>query len=333
MGGRSVAGPTAQPVAEGQPGRRGPVRRARLPDAHELGVQRVGGPRVARVAVGPAGARVRPGSMCAHTCCRAERQPVGFPSRSGELANAATSTGPIACSSRQRERYPDPPAAVVAGVQADLDRRGAAHHLAAPRAVAVEEFLHRRVPREVEHAPGRAERIKAVAAELEPGAGGRVAKGGQVTPGHLKQLTERSRGRRAQLKLPAGLDRERGARGKRRKIRIPNEPAACSGSSWSFGGFEDPNPARVAATCSAWTGCAGSRRSRTSHSSSTPTRSGGPVLKQIPWTCASASASVNRAPFITIPTLPDRFPRSPGCRCLASSSRPRPGTSGYRPHS
>ena len=54
-----------------------------------------------------AGALVRPGSMLAHTCCRAERQPVGFPSRNGELANAATSTGPIACSIRQRERYPD----------------------------------------------------------------------------------------------------------------------------------------------------------------------------------------------------------------------------------
>jgi len=35
---------------------------------------------------------------------RAERQPVGRPSRSGELANAATSTGPIACSSRHRQR-------------------------------------------------------------------------------------------------------------------------------------------------------------------------------------------------------------------------------------
>src|SRR5216683_2849792 len=44
---------------------------------------------------------------------------------------------------------------------------------------------------------------------------------------------------------------------------------------------------RVAGTCSAR-----SRRSQTSHSSSTPTWPGGPVLKQIPCTCASASCSV-----------------------------------------
>ncbi len=50
------------------------------------------------------GGLVRPGSIRAQTCCREETHPVGFPSRSGEFAKAATSTGPIACSSRHRRR-------------------------------------------------------------------------------------------------------------------------------------------------------------------------------------------------------------------------------------
>jgi hypothetical protein len=118
---------------------------------------------------------------------------------------------------------------VLPGVQAHLDGRGAAHHLAAPRAVTVEEFLHRGVPREVKDPPGRAQRVKAEAAQLQAGHRGRVAKGGQVAPGHLEELTERSRGRRAELKLPARLDRERGARRKGWKNRIPNESACVLG--------------------------------------------------------------------------------------------------------
>jgi hypothetical protein len=113
-------------------------------------------------------------------------------------------------------------AAVIAGIHADLDRRGAAHHLAAPRALAVEEFLHRGVPRQVEQTAGRTQRIEAVAAELEAGRRGCVTQGGQVTPGNLDELTERSGGCRAELKLSAGLYRERGTRGKRRKF-IPND--------------------------------------------------------------------------------------------------------------
>ncbi len=50
------------------------------------------------------GGRVRPGSIRDQTCCRDDSQPVGRPPRSGEFANAATSTGPIACSSRHRWR-------------------------------------------------------------------------------------------------------------------------------------------------------------------------------------------------------------------------------------
>ena len=111
--------------------------------------------------------------------------------------------------------------AVVASVHADLDRRGAAHHLAAPRALAVEEFLHRGVPRQIEQAAGRAQRVKAVAAQFQAGCRGRVTQRGQVTPGHLDELTERSGGGRAELKLPARLYCERGTRRKRRGF-IPN---------------------------------------------------------------------------------------------------------------
>ena len=46
--------------------------------------------------------RVRQGSSSVQMPCRDECIPVRRPARSGELANAATSTGPSACVSRQR---------------------------------------------------------------------------------------------------------------------------------------------------------------------------------------------------------------------------------------
>ena len=217
LGGRRAQRPgaaLAQPVAEGHPGRRGPVLRPRLADAHELGVQRVRGPRVARVTVGPGRspgpARIHVGPHLLPGRTPAGRLPV--PQRGvGERGHQ-----------HRPDRVQQPPAgavtgrarAVVAGVQAHLDGRGAAHHLAAPRAFAVEEFLHRGVPREIEQAAGRAERVEAVAAELEAGRRGCVTQCGQVTPGDLVQLTQGSGGSRAELELPAWLERERGTRGK-----------------------------------------------------------------------------------------------------------------------
>ena len=112
-------------------------------------------------------------------------------------------------------------AAVIAGIHADLDRRGAAHHLAAPRAVAVEEFLHRRIPRQIQQAAGRAQRVETVAAQFQAGRRGCVTQGGQVAPGYLDELIERSRGGRAELKLPARLYRERGT-GRKGKRLMPN---------------------------------------------------------------------------------------------------------------
>src|SRR5215469_11297225 len=53
------------------------------------------------------------------------------------------------------------------------------------------------------------------------------------------------------------------------------------------------SPARATATRCWSTGMPGSQSSRTSHSSSTPTLPGGPVLKQIPCTCSSALLSVS----------------------------------------
>jgi hypothetical protein len=89
---------------------------------------------------------------------------------------------------------------------------------------------------------------------------------------------------------------------------------------------------RLATACmtrSACTRTAGSRWSLTSHSSSTPTRPGGPVLKQIPWTCASASSSdsgrPSRSPASPWPPGPLRS-WSPGP--LRSWSPGPPGSSG-----
>ena len=56
-----------------------------------------------------AGGRVRRGSSRAQIAWRVDFQPVGRPPRNGELANAATSTGPSACSRCQRQRKPAGP--------------------------------------------------------------------------------------------------------------------------------------------------------------------------------------------------------------------------------
>ena len=211
----------AHPVAEGQPGRRGPVGGVGLADAHQPGVQGVGRPRVARVPVrgrrpGPARIHVGPHLLTG-------RAPAGGPTlaqrRVGERRHQHRSDRVQQTPARPVPRFTG---AVVARVQADLNRRGAAHHLTAPRAVGVEEFLHRRVPRQVDHTPGRAQWIKAIAAEFEAGRCGCVTQGGQIPPGHLNQFTKGDRGRRAQLKLPARLHRQGGTRGKSRNL-IPND--------------------------------------------------------------------------------------------------------------
>src|SRR5262249_37787633 len=72
-----------------------------------------------------AGGRVGVGSSRAQIAWRVDFHPVGRPPRNGELAKAATSTGPIACSRCHRQRKPDqpgpsPPAATQTWTEAVL---------------------------------------------------------------------------------------------------------------------------------------------------------------------------------------------------------------------
>ena len=76
------------------------------------------------------------------------------PCRRGEFANAASSTGPSACTAAQRAAT----AAALARVDADLDGRRGAHGAAPVRADAVERLLHRAVARQIQQALRRAVR-------------------------------------------------------------------------------------------------------------------------------------------------------------------------------
>ena len=199
-----------------------------------------------------------------------------------------------------RVQQPPPPAvagvtvAVVAGVQADLDRRGAAHHLAAPRAAPVEEGLHGRVPRQVEHAARRAERIEAESRRARGPRRRRAARSAARSAAVARtHSASESAGSELSSSCPPGSvvssatgRQYAGGRACRQSQAWPGCPGARSRSRSAA-----PKAATAAAIRSAVTGRAGSRASRTSHSSSTPTRRGGPVFRQMPWMCSAACCS------------------------------------------
>ena len=179
----------AHPVAERQPGRGGPVRGVRVGHAHHPRVERVRGPGGARVAVHPR----RPGPARVHP--RPDLLPGGYPP--GRLPVAQRRVR-----ERGHEHRPDrvhqPPALPVAGravgvvarVQADLDRCRGAHHLAAPRAASVEERLHRRVPRQGQHAARRPQRVKSDSGELEAARGQLRAQRDKVRAGRADEVAQ-----------------------------------------------------------------------------------------------------------------------------------------------
>ena len=177
----------------------------------------------------------------------------------GELANAATSTGPIACSNRQRagirtgpgcrRRRPGTP-----GPMRCRTSSGGPTDRARGRRI-----LHRDVPRQVEHAPGRAYRVEAVAAKVKATAAAASRRAVRSRPVTSSSSPSVSGGRRAELKLPARLDRERSHRREEKEFDRPNGRWCCSGSgSPRRPGWLPSKGARVAATCSARTGRAGS---------------------------------------------------------------------------
>src|ERR1039457_6734995 len=62
--------------------------------------------------------------------------------------------------------------ALLAGVDADLDRGRAAHHHPAPGAGAVEELLHGRITRRVQDAPWRPDGVHSLASQEQAGRAG-----------------------------------------------------------------------------------------------------------------------------------------------------------------
>ncbi len=201
---------------------------------------------------GPAGIEPRPHRLPG-------RLPAGHPAvLDGELANDATDTG-LSPSSCRRHRNPaGPPCSCPASTQPG--RGGAAHHDPAPGTAAVEELFHGRIARQVQDTAWWSERIKAMPGEAQAPQG--RWPGGRPR-GHCEPRLHSHPGRtRARNSARPG----RRARGQSAR------PGSAPGSS---------RRARAAATRRWSTGRAGSRPSQTSHSSSTPTCPGGPVLKAI----------------------------------------------------
>src|SRR6266566_2349229 len=103
---------------------------------------------------------------------------------------------------------------LTAGVHADLDRGGAAHHEPAPGAGPVEELLHRRVARQFEHAPRRAERVESPPAEAETLVMDGLPDGGEIQAGAGDAVARTCRGCGTDLDLAARLGGEHAPAGK-----------------------------------------------------------------------------------------------------------------------
>src|SRR5262249_56212396 len=104
---------------------------------------------------------------------------------------------------------------LTAGVQAGLDRGGAAHPEPPPRAGPVEEVFDRRVARQLEHAPRRAERVESLPAEAETLLMDGLAEGGEIQAGVGDAFAQTCRGCGTDLDLAARLGGERAPAGKR----------------------------------------------------------------------------------------------------------------------
>ena len=191
----AATGPVADPVAEGQAGRRGPGRRPGPAHQHQLGVQRVSDVAVTRV-TGVSSVAVagwRPGAP------RVEMPPdflAGGPP-AGRLALAERGVrerghqhGPDVVGEAPAPAVAAGGRGIAAGVQAHLDRRGVAHHLAAPRAAAVKELLHGRVPGQFQHTTGRADRIETITLQGQARTLYGLAEGGHLLPDGRHALAE-----------------------------------------------------------------------------------------------------------------------------------------------
>jgi hypothetical protein len=105
--------------------------------------------------------------------------------------------------------------AALTGVDADLDGRRGAHGAAPVRADAVEGLLHRAVARQLQHALGRAVRVRRTVFDGEARCGREAVQGVRVGSGGGDQPREIGKRRAGELDLAAGLHGDEGAAGQR----------------------------------------------------------------------------------------------------------------------
>ena len=154
---------------------------------------------------------MRSGSSASQLAMRVDFHPVRRPCTTGELANAASRTGPSSCSAAQRRAT----SRTLAGVDAHLHGGGRAHHRAPVRADAVERGLHGLVARHVEQSPRRTQRI-ARPRDGDQALGGQpLADGARVEADGPHEVADARQREAGDLHLPAGLDGDRASRGER----------------------------------------------------------------------------------------------------------------------
>lgn len=215
----------------------------------------------------PTGASDLAGSSASHNACRVDRQPVRTPCRYGELANAATSTAPSRCASCQRRPYPSGP--------------GSSSPASTQTWTEAEVHIMAR--------PALPERSSAASMAAYRGSWSSLRGGCRgSTPRPTGSSPDRSRTARtaARSAATASTQAVRDPAGRELSSSCPpgsNVRAESSGVA---------RTASAAAVRRSWeTATSGRSRSWMSHSSSTPTVRGGPVLKHMPRSRSSASFS------------------------------------------
>ena len=164
-----------------------------------------------RVGAGGVGRRRRarsgPGRRASSRPSGRTSSPVRRPCSRGELANAASSTGPNACTAAQRRAMSAP----SPGVDADLHGGRGAHRAAAVGPDPVEDLLHGPVAGHVQD-PGRgAVRVGGAGLGLQAGGGQHPVQHVGVGAGGPQQRAQVGKRWAGQLDLAAGLDGDGGA--------------------------------------------------------------------------------------------------------------------------
>ena len=210
--GRSARRARSSPAGRGLPHAHAPRRPARSPTQAARGSRPAarpglpGGQPTARrppaAGCGPdrAGTRRAGGSISSRSAC---------PAAAVSWRRPPTSTGPSACSRCQRQRKPDRPVP-SSPASRQTWTEAVLHIMSRPHGpVAVEELLHRRVPRQVEHPERRSERVESLPVQAETRLVDGLPERGKIPACDRDALAETSRGSGAEFHLAARLGGER----------------------------------------------------------------------------------------------------------------------------